>query len=162
MGTLVTLAHKKLTSEITHACTHVQLFIAGTLRQRKISSKATVRQFVRNLFSSNTRRLPFALQSFDRHSFDCCLFLHSWSNISKSTLPVCEKIRQEFNLVKKLLWRKRRNKHPDQTFLQQSTWWRRRRRWWWSDDNEEGTKRTWFMIERYSSKNSKCVLPAGY
>ena len=88
VGTLETLAH---TSEITHSCTHMQLYTAGNFRQRKISSKTTVRVFVRNLFSSNTGRLSFALQSFDRRSFDCRTFLHSWSNISHPTLPVCEK-----------------------------------------------------------------------
>ena len=37
--------------------------IAGNFRQRKISSKAIVRQFVRNLFSSNAGRRSFALRS---------------------------------------------------------------------------------------------------
>ena len=71
----ITLAH---TSEITHAYTHMQLlYIAGNFSQRNISSKVTVRQFVRNLFSSNTGWLSFAFQSFDRRSFDCRIFLHS-------------------------------------------------------------------------------------
>ena len=65
--------------------------IAGNFHQRKISSKATVRQFVRNLFSSNTGRRSFALQSLDRRSFGCHIILHSWSNISDPTLPVSEK-----------------------------------------------------------------------
>ena len=38
--------------------------IAGNFRQRKISSKATVGQFVRNLFSLNVGRRSFALWSF--------------------------------------------------------------------------------------------------
>ena len=38
--------------------------IAGNFRQRKISSEATVRQFVRNLFLSNVGRLLFGRRSF--------------------------------------------------------------------------------------------------
>ena len=41
---------------------------AGNFRQWKISSIATTRQFVRNLFSSNAGRRSFALCSFGRHS----------------------------------------------------------------------------------------------
>ena len=58
MGTLVTLAHKKLTSEITHACTHVQLFIAGTFRQRKNFVKSD-RQAVQKRPSRNSSGIYF-------------------------------------------------------------------------------------------------------
>ena len=46
--------------------TESEYCIAG---RRKFSSKGTVRQFVRNLFSSNGVRHSFALQSFGCHSF---------------------------------------------------------------------------------------------
>ena len=42
------------------------------------------------------------------------------------------------------------------THIQLYTWWRRRR--WWCDDKEEGTKRTWFRIEKHSSNNSKTQM----
>ena len=48
--------------------------MAGNLRQQKISSKATVRQFVRNFFSSNVGRLWFALPSL--WSFGGCSFAY--------------------------------------------------------------------------------------
>ena len=43
---------------------HPEYCIAGNFRQRKISSKAIVRQFVRNLFSSNVGRRSSALWWF--------------------------------------------------------------------------------------------------
>ena len=52
--------------------------LARNFRQRKISSKATVGQFVRNLFSSNVGRRSFAFWSF----------------------TLVKKISQDFNLVK--------------------------------------------------------------
>ena len=55
--------------------------VAGNFRQRKISSKATVGQFVRNFFSSNVGCSSFALWSFG----------------------LVKKISHDFNLVKKLL-----------------------------------------------------------
>ena len=85
----------------------IECCIAGNFRQRKISSKATVRQFVRNLFSSNAGRRSFALRSFGRHSFACRLSSHSWIFLIPHLLFVKKKCSQEFNLVKKLLWRKR-------------------------------------------------------
>ena len=51
--------------------------IAGHFRQQKISPKATVRQFVGNLFSSNVSPRSFALRSFVRHSFAYRLSSHS-------------------------------------------------------------------------------------
>ena len=51
--------------------------IAGNFRQRKISSRATIRQFVRNIFSSNVGRRSLARRLFARHSFAYRLFSHS-------------------------------------------------------------------------------------
>ena len=59
----------------------IQYCMAGNFRQRKISSKATVGQFVGNLFSSNVGRRSFALRSFG----------------------LLKKISQDFNLVKNCL-----------------------------------------------------------
>ena len=75
--------------------------IAGNFRQRQISSKATVRHFVRNLFSSKAGRRSFALCSFGHRSFAYLLSSHSWI-LKNPTLVVCD-ISQEFNFVKKLL-----------------------------------------------------------
>ena len=80
--------------------------IAGNFRQWKISSKAAVGQFVGNLFSSNVGCRSFVLRSLGRRSFAYCLSAVTFVNISDPTLVVLwKKIGQEFNLVKKLLWR---------------------------------------------------------
>ena len=71
----------------------------GNFRQQKISSKATVRHFVRNLFSSNAGRRSFALRSFVRRSFAFRWSSHSWIVLIPH-LWFCEKFSQEFNLVK--------------------------------------------------------------
>ena len=82
--------------------------IARNFRQRKLSSKATVRQFVGNLFSSNVGRRLFL---FGRSVVALLLIVyhhireHFWSN----TCSFAKKFSQKFNLVKKLLWQKRRN-----------------------------------------------------
>ena len=76
---------------------------AKKFRQRKISSKATVRQFVRNLFSSNG---SLVLSSVVR--FACLSVIFTWLFLIPH-LSFWGKFSQEFNLVKKLLWRKRRN-----------------------------------------------------
>ena len=60
--------------------------IAGNFRQRKISSKAIVRQFVRNLFSSNIGRRSFALRSFY-----CLSFIFAFMNNSDPTRGFVEK-----------------------------------------------------------------------
>ena len=78
---------------------------AKNFRQRKISSKATVRQFVRNLFSSNVER-SFCLRSFGSLAYR--LSSHSWLFLIPH-LSFWGKFSQEFNLVKKLIWRKRQN-----------------------------------------------------
>ena len=69
---------------------------AGNFRQRKISSKATVRQFVRNLFSSNVGGHSFDLRSFGCHSFAYRLSSHSLPFLIPP-LVVLWKFRQEFN-----------------------------------------------------------------
>ena len=71
---------------------------AKNFRQRKISSKATVRQFVRNLFSSNG---SLVLSSVVR--FACLSVIFTSITVSDPTLVVLRKFSQEFNLVKKLL-----------------------------------------------------------
>ena len=60
---------------------------AGNFRQRKILSKATVRQLVRNVFSSNVGRRSFALWSLGCRSFGFCLSSHSYS-LTDHTLVV--------------------------------------------------------------------------
>ena len=77
------------------------------LYSRKFSSaknfvKVTVRQFVRNLFSSKAGRRSFALCSFAYR-----LSSHSWIFLIPHLcmLWFVRNICQEFNLVKKLLWR---------------------------------------------------------
>ena len=65
-----------------HYCT------AKYFRQRKISSKATVRQFVRNFFSSNVGLL--VLSSVVR--FACLSFIFTFMTISDPTLVVLRKI----------------------------------------------------------------------
>ena len=82
--------------------------MAGNFRQRKISSKATVRQFVKNLFSSNIgHRSSAAL--VDRPV--AALLLYGLSRMFLiQHLSFCKKkLSQEFNFVKKWLWRKRRS-----------------------------------------------------
>ena len=76
--------------------------IAGNFRQRKISSKATVRQFVRNFFSSSAGLRSFALWSFGGRSFAYRISSHSWKHFLFNTCGYW-KISQEFNLFKKLL-----------------------------------------------------------
>ena len=78
---------------------------AKNFRQRKTSSKSTVRQFVRNLFSSNVGSFV-CFRSFGSLAYR--LSSHSWLFLIPHLL-FCGKFSQEFNLVKKLLWRKRRN-----------------------------------------------------
>ena len=90
----------ELDTEDTRGNDHYQNYYCagGNFRQRKISSKATARQFVRNFFSSNIGRRPFALRS----SLFCFSFIFTFINISDPTLVVCEK-----NLVRNLrfsLW----------------------------------------------------------
>ena len=64
---------------------------AKNFRQRKISSKATVRQFVRNLFSSNARYVgSLVLSSVVR--FACLSFIFTFMTISDPTLFVLRKI----------------------------------------------------------------------
>ena len=70
---------------------------AGNFRQRKISSKATVGQFVRNLFSSNVGCHSFALWSFGCRSFAYRLSSHSWPFLIPPLL-VLWKVRQEWRL----------------------------------------------------------------
>ena len=62
----------QLTRRLANYC------IAGNFRQQKISSRATNRQLVRNLYSSNIGHCSFARRLFARHSFAYSLFSHSW------------------------------------------------------------------------------------
>ena len=73
--------------------------VAGNFRQRKISSKPTVGQFVRNLFSSSCR--SFALRLFGRRSL-LFVFLHIQEFVAH-TFGFVKKFSQEFDLVKKLV-----------------------------------------------------------
>ena len=77
--------------------------IAGNFRQRKISSKATVRLFVRDLFSTNVDHRLFATLS----RLFAYLFIdeYFWS----PTYDCVKKFSQEFNLLKKLAMRKATN-----------------------------------------------------
>ena len=86
-----------------------QYCIAGNFRQRKISSIATARQFVRNIFSSSAGHRSSAESSLIQLSLFCLSSIFAFMNISDPKLAVCEKFGQELNLVKKLLWRKRRS-----------------------------------------------------
>ena len=81
---------------------------AGNFRQRKISSIATARQFVTNIFSSSAGRHSSALRSFSCRCFACRLFSHSRIFLIPN-LRFVKKFSQELNLVKKLLWRKQRS-----------------------------------------------------
>ena len=73
------------------------------------SDRQSVRQFVRNSFSSNVGCHLFALRSFWL-SLLCLSFIFTFMNLSYPTTYGCvEKFRQEFNLVQILLWRKWRN-----------------------------------------------------
>ena len=75
--------------------------IAGNFRQRKISSKATVRQFIRNIYF---RQVPvFARLLFDRSVVALLLTvylpIHESISYSKRVVSI-EKISPDFNLVK--------------------------------------------------------------
>ena len=75
--------------------------IAENFLQRKISSKAIIRQFVRNLFSSNVGRGSFALRSLYCLSLYLRIHEYLWSH----TCGFAEKFSQEINLVQSVLVR---------------------------------------------------------
>ena len=69
-----------------------QYCIAGNFRQRKISSIATARQFVRNIFSSSAGRHSSAESSLIQLSLFCLSSIFAFMNVSDPKLAVCEKI----------------------------------------------------------------------
>ena len=80
----------------------------GNFRQRKISSKATVRQFVRNLFSSKAGRRSFALCSWkilvrnlisQKIALTKATKLNSWRKFFAIQYCKRRKFRREFNFV---------------------------------------------------------------
>ena len=94
--------------ELHYAFLFERYCIAGNFRQRKILAKATVRQFVRNLFSSNAGR-SFAM-SVIRSSLFCLSFIFAFMEYFWSqTCGLWKKLVRNLILSQKLLWWKRRN-----------------------------------------------------
>ena len=82
------LCLKLLLTSVFGCIFEMEYYTAKNFRQRKISSKATVRQFVRYLFSSNVGSL--VLSSVVR--FACLLFIFTFMTISDPTVFVLWKI----------------------------------------------------------------------